>query len=181
MHYFSEPVSGVIRAKGFNTDADGVARALREDLAVKLEGANVLLLGTGGAGQVAALRLALENVSELFLVDFVNAKAEAVAQEIGRTASAGKGKDRLSAGAGGFVVECHAARFEVRGSLPLGEKQFPLRQARAVYDMIYRPAETTLLKAAKTAGAKRPTGWACCCTRARRLLKSGPDNPRRST
>jgi shikimate dehydrogenase len=38
---------------------------------------------------------------------------------------------------------------------PLDEKQFPLRQARAVYDMIYNPAETALLKAAKTAG---------CCT-----------------
>jgi shikimate dehydrogenase len=33
--------------------------------------------------------------------------------------------------------------------LPLDEKQFSLRQARAVYDMIYKPAETKLLAAAK--------------------------------
>ena len=32
--------------------------------------------------QAAALRLALENVSELFLIDYVRAKAEAVAQGI---------------------------------------------------------------------------------------------------
>ena len=57
-------------------------RCVRARLALKLEGAKVLLIGTGGAGQVAALRLALENVSELFLVDFVSTKAEAVAQEI---------------------------------------------------------------------------------------------------
>ena len=42
--------------------------------------------------------------------------------------------------------------------LPLDEKQFPLRQAHAVYDMIYNPAETALLKAAKTAGCKTANG-----------------------
>jgi shikimate 5-dehydrogenase len=68
---------------------------LREDLAVKLEGAKVLLLGTGGAGQVAALRLALENVSELFLVEFVSAKAEAVAQEIRKRYREGESGGRV--------------------------------------------------------------------------------------
>jgi shikimate dehydrogenase len=55
---------------------------LREDLGLKLAGLKVLLLGTGGAGQVAALRLAMEGVAELFLVEYVIAKAEAVAEEI---------------------------------------------------------------------------------------------------
>jgi shikimate dehydrogenase len=42
--------------------------------------------------------------------------------------------------------------------LPLDEKQFPLRQARAVFDMIYNPAETPLLKAAKAAGCRTANG-----------------------
>ena len=42
--------------------------------------------------------------------------------------------------------------------LPLDEKQFSLRQARAVYDMIYKPAETKLLAAAKAAGCKTANG-----------------------
>jgi shikimate dehydrogenase len=41
---------------------------------------------------------------------------------------------------------------------PLDEKQFSLRRARAAYDMIYRPAETPLLKAAKAAGCKTANG-----------------------
>jgi shikimate dehydrogenase len=41
---------------------------------------------------------------------------------------------------------------------PLDEKQFSLRRARAVYDMIYKPAETTLLKSAKAAGCKTANG-----------------------
>jgi shikimate dehydrogenase len=82
LHHFSESISGEIRTKGFNTDSDGIARSLREDLGLKLAGLKVLLVGTGGAGQVAALRLAMEGVAELFVTDYVIAKAEVVAAEI---------------------------------------------------------------------------------------------------
>src|SRR5204862_5728587 len=42
--------------------------------------------------------------------------------------------------------------------LPLNEARFPLKQARTVYDMIYRPAETPLLKAAQAAGCRTANG-----------------------
>jgi shikimate dehydrogenase len=42
--------------------------------------------------------------------------------------------------------------------LPVDAKQFSLRQARAVYDMIYRPAETPLLRAAKAVGCRTANG-----------------------
>jgi shikimate dehydrogenase len=41
---------------------------------------------------------------------------------------------------------------------PLDEQQFSLKQAHAVYDMIYRPAETALMKAAKAAGCRTANG-----------------------
>jgi shikimate dehydrogenase len=40
----------------------------------------------------------------------------------------------------------------------LDEKQFSLKQTRAIYDMIYQPAETKLLAAAKAAGCKTANG-----------------------
>jgi shikimate dehydrogenase len=43
-------------------------------------------------------------------------------------------------------------------ALPLDEKRIRLGQATAVYDMIYRPAETPLLKAAKAAGCRTANG-----------------------
>src|SRR4051812_19785541 len=55
-----------IRSHGFNTDAGAITRALHEDLGLKLEAAKVLQLGIGGAGRTAALKLASENVSELY-------------------------------------------------------------------------------------------------------------------
>ena len=156
--HFLETVPGEIRSQGFNTDADGIARSLREDLKLDLAGAKVLLLGTGGAGQVAALRMALENVSELFLVDFVSAKAEAVAQEIRKRHPRVKVKVGFPQGPVDLLLNATPLGLKPGDPLPLDEKQYSLRQARAVFDMIYNPAETPLLKAAKAAGCKTANG-----------------------
>ena len=147
-----------VRSQGFNTDSDGVARSLREDLALELGGAKVLLLGTGGAGQVAALRLAVENVSELFLIDFVSAKAEAVAQEIRKRHPQVKVVVGFPQGPVDLLLNATPLGLKPGDPSPLDGKQFSLRQARAVYDMIYNPAETALLKAAKAAGCRTANG-----------------------
>ncbi|MGA3285576.1 MAG: shikimate dehydrogenase [Verrucomicrobiota bacterium] len=158
LHHFSEPVSGEIRAQGFNTDAHGIARSLREDLGLNLAGLKVLLLGTGGAGQVAGLRLAVESVSELFLVDYVTAKAEAVAQEIRKRHPRVKVEIGFPKGPVDLLLNATPIGLKESDPSPLDEKQFPLRQARAVYDMIYKPAETKLLAAAKAVGCKTANG-----------------------
>jgi shikimate dehydrogenase len=147
-----------IRSQGFNTDSDGIARSLREDLALELGGAKVLLLGTGGAGQVAALRLALENVSELFLIDFVSAKAQAVAQEIRKRHPRVKVVVGFPKGPVDLLLNATPLGLKPGDPLPLDEKQFSLRQARSVYDMIYNPPETALLQAAKAAGCRASNG-----------------------
>jgi shikimate dehydrogenase len=43
-------------------------------------------------------------------------------------------------------------------ALPFNEQKLPLRRASAVYDMIYRPAETPLLKLARAAGCRTANG-----------------------
>ncbi|HEX7653700.1 MAG TPA: shikimate dehydrogenase, partial [Verrucomicrobiae bacterium] len=67
------------QAKGYNTDADAIITSLREDLQVEPRGARVFLLGAGGAGRTAALRLAAEGVAELYLVNRTLSKAEEIA------------------------------------------------------------------------------------------------------
>jgi shikimate dehydrogenase len=158
LHCFSESISGEIRTQGFNTDSDGIARSLREDLGLKLAGLKVLLVGTGGAGQVAALRLAMEGVAELFVTDYVIAKAEAVAEEIRKRYPRVKVTVGFPKGEMDLLLNATPIGLKPGDPSPVDEKQFPLRQARAVYDMIYKPAETKLLATAKAAGCKTSNG-----------------------
>ena len=158
LNHFADAIPGEIRSRGFNTDADGVARALREDLGLELAGARVFMLGTGGAGQVAALRLAVENVGEMFLVDYVKAKAEAVAQEIQKRHPRVKVTVGFPNGPVDLLLHATPLGLKVGDAFPLDEKLYSLKQARAVYDMIYRPAETPLLAAAKAAGCRTANG-----------------------
>ena len=147
-----------VRAIGFNTDADGLANSLREDLAVQLRGAKVLLLGAGGAGRTAALKLAAENVAELFLVNRTASKAEEIAGEIKKQfpavkVSVGYPKTKMD-----LLLNATSLGLKPEDGSPLDEKQFSLKQTRAVYDMIYQPAETKLLATAKAAGCQTANG-----------------------
>jgi shikimate dehydrogenase len=156
--HFAESVPGEIRAHGFNTDATGLGRALREDLGMELAGAKVLLLGAGGAGRVAALKLAAENVSQLFLINRTPAKAEALLEEIKHRFPGVLTSLSYPSHAVDLVLNATSLGLRPEDSSPLDEAQFPLRQTRAVYDMIYRPAETALLRAAKAAGCRVANG-----------------------
>lgn len=155
---FETDNAGQSRATGFNTDADAIVAALQEDLKLELRGAKVLLLGAGGAGRTAALRLASENVAELFLVNRTETRAEVVAGEIierfpSVKVSVGYPKTEVD-----LVINATSLGLKADDAAPLDEKQFSLNQTRAVYDMIYRPAETKLLAAVKIAGCRSANG-----------------------
>ena len=147
-----------IRTRGYNTDADAIVRSLREDLELELSGARVLLLGAGGAGRVAALKLASEAVEELFLVNRTQSKAATVAAEIRRRHPAVKVQLGYPRGEVDLAINATSIGLAPSDPLPMDAKQFSLRQARAVYDMIYRPAETPLLRAARAVGSRTANG-----------------------
>ena len=149
---------GEIRVVGYNTDADAIVTALREDLNLELRGAKVLLLGAGGAGRTAALKLASENVAELFLVNRTPGKAEALAGEIKKQFPSVRVTIGHPPAAVDLVLNATSLGLKPGDPSPLDEKQFSLRQARAVYDMIYNPAETALLKSARAAGCQAANG-----------------------
>ena len=146
------------RSHGFNTDADAIARALREDLGMDLDGARVLLLGAGGAGRTAALKIAAEGAAELFLVNRTPSKADVLASEIRERYPRVKVASGYPSGPVDLMLNATSLGLKPQDPLPVDEQQYALRRAAAVYDMIYRPAETPLLKAAKTAGCRVANG-----------------------
>jgi shikimate dehydrogenase len=147
-----------VRAHGFNTDADAIALAIEEDLRMKLEGAKVLLLGAGGAGRTAALKLAAEKVSELFLVNRTQSKAEELAAEIRACGSTTAARVGYPPGKVDLLINATSLGLKPEDPLPLDGHQFALRNAAAVYDMIYRPARTRLLDSAEACGCRTANG-----------------------
>jgi shikimate dehydrogenase len=145
-------------ATGFNTDADGLANSLREDLKLELRGKKVLLLGAGGAGRTAALKLASEKVAELFLVNRTPSKAEEIANEIKKRFPSAKVSVGFPEADVDLLLNATSLGLKTDDALPLDKKKFSLKQTRSVYDMIYRPAETKLLAAAKAAGCQTANG-----------------------
>lgn len=147
-----------IRTQGFNTDADALVRALREDAGVEVLGASVLLVGAGGAGRTAALKLAAEGVGKLFLVNRTAAKAEALAAELAQRFP------RLNVCSGApaepvdLLLNATSAGLRPEDPLPFDEREVSLEKVKVVYDMIYRPAETALLKRAQSAGCRTANG-----------------------
>lgn len=158
LHHFETGSPEKIRLQGFNTDADAILRSVREDLELELRGARVLLLGAGGAGRVTALKLASENVAELFLVNRTLARAGSLAAEIRRRHPSVKIQLDYPRGEVDLAINATSLGLAANDPLPVDGKRFSLRQARAVYDMIYRPAETPLLAAAKAAGCRTANG-----------------------
>jgi shikimate dehydrogenase len=151
-------VPSEVRSLGFNTDADAITRAIREDLGLELAGRTALVLGAGGAGRTAVLKFAADGVGALFLVNRTPSKAEAVAQEIRRLYPRVKLALGYPASRVDLVLNATSLGLKEGDPLPFAERDFSLSSAGAVFDMIYRPAETPLLKLAKAAGCRTANG-----------------------
>ena len=147
-----------IRTVGFNTDADAIVRSLKEDLSLAIGGKRILILGAGGAGRAAALRIAQENPAELWLYNRTQSKASEVAHQVSALNASANVRVGIPAGRVDLVLNATSLGLKLDDPLPIHDNGFELKNAAAVYDMIYRPAETPLLKAAQAAGCRTANG-----------------------
>jgi shikimate dehydrogenase len=148
-----------VRSRGFNTDADAIIQSLKEDFAwPDLRGAAVLLLGAGGAARSTALRLAEEAVGNIFLV---NRTAEH-ARQLAATLTEHHPRLRVTLGypreAIDLVINATSLGLKPDDPLPIDLAWLQSRRTARVYDMIYRPKETALLRAARAAGCRVANG-----------------------
>jgi 3-dehydroquinate dehydratase / shikimate dehydrogenase len=140
----------VVRAQdgklyGFNTDSAGVVRPLEQRLT--LEGAKILVLGAGGAARAAIFGLK-ERGAEIYILNRTAAQAQKLARQA-RVKSIKRADLKKLA----FDVIINAT--------PVGmgnTKDSPLNadeiKAKYVFDMVYDPRETRLIRLAKERGAE---------------------------
>jgi 3-dehydroquinate dehydratase/shikimate dehydrogenase len=140
----------VVRAQdgklyGFNTDAAGVVRPLEQRIV--LENARVLVLGAGGAARAAVWGVK-ERGAEVYIVN----RNVAAAQKLARQARARTIKRAdLKKLAFDVIINATPVGMENGRESPLQDNEI---NAKYVFDMVYEPAETRLLKMARERGAQ---------------------------
>lgn len=133
---------------GHNTDWIGAMRALEEE--VPVAGARVLLIGAGGAARAIAFGVK-ERGGTLVIANRDLEKARNLAAETG--ASARDLEELERAGDYDIVINATSAgMLEVDPKSLIPEKA--LREGLTVMDIVYKPIETELLKAARRRGAR---------------------------
>jgi shikimate dehydrogenase len=157
---------------GSNTDGDGFLRAIRSEFSVDVRGLRVMIIGAGGGtGHAIAWQCALENCERLVLVNRTLEKANALADRLrpffmeprvlGPMA-------RLEA----IAWEESAMRMQLAdidlivNTTPLGMNPSDpapipgrlIAPHHMVFDCVYGPSKTALLRAAEQAGARSANG-----------------------
>lgn len=145
---------------GYNTDATGALRALREGGA-ELKGQRVVLLGSGGAARAIAFALATEGAVEgLDLLGIDDKERETLAAELRLKTSIAVEDLHLDQAAlkktltnARVVVHCTPIGMSPR----VEDSCIPsslLHPGLTVMDIVYNPRETRLLKEARAAGCR---------------------------
>ena len=145
------------RLVAHNTDVEGVARALAMH-GLSLRGANILLLGAGGAARAGAVASREAGAARLWVANRHPARAVELA-------SAFQGEAMPLTGAAlapvlpevDVVLQATSVGLEAPGDSPL-PPDCVLHDRLTVMDMVYRPLRTRLLRDAEASGARSIDG-----------------------
>jgi len=150
------------KLRGFNSDGYGIAKAIREEFNFGFKGKRVLVLGAGGGGRGIAVKAALDGALRVYVANRTASKIAPIAAEIAKTKSDCRPVD-LNAEALARVMPdvdllINATSVGLKEGETLGLPASLFTPQLFVYDIIYRPAETELLKTAAEAGARTANG-----------------------
>ena len=155
------------RLTGSNTDAHGFLKALRDDAMFEPKNKRVIVLGAGGAARAVCFALLHEKTSSLTIANRASSRAENLAGFLIKHASSSNISTDIDAlpwqspkltdaiKCCQLIVNCTI--LGMKGSS--GEGQSPLipgliPKDALIYDLVYNPSETPLMRMAKEEGAK---------------------------
>lgn len=150
--------------EGFNTDGYGLEQAIRIELQLEFAGRDVCILGAGGAGRAAAVQALRSSCRSLTIVNRNQdrlANLIAAIKPIAATRSIpllghSPSDDSLSLSPGALVVNATSLGLKSDDPLPIPESL--LSGDIALYDMIYNPTETRLMKSVSQLGGSVANG-----------------------
>ncbi|MFA5839637.1 MAG: shikimate dehydrogenase [Candidatus Margulisiibacteriota bacterium] len=150
---------------GYNTDGEGFIASLKNDANESPAGKNIVVLGAGGAGRAVCVMLAENKASNLTISDIDQTKSAELAKHIRSnfkiTCSS------LLPNSPALQAAINSAHILVN-TTPIGmlpkidfspiDETILLPSQLLVYDLVYNPAETKLIKQAKAAGCRTCSG-----------------------
>jgi shikimate dehydrogenase len=160
---------------GFNTDGYGLQRGLERDLGVTLQGATILLLGSGGAARAAAVQCVLQGCARLCIgnrsPERLSGLMEVVHAIPGGASAETFALSQLpeSLPQQGIVINATSLGLKADDAAPINVSQLP--RGWKVYDMIYNPAATTLLQEASAHGLPVANGLSMLVQQGARALE----------
>lgn len=144
--------------KAHNTDCLGFARHIKE---LKVRPKKVAMIGAGGASKAVIFALIKLKAQEISIYDIDKFRALALVKRFnqlscGCSVRAVSRIDELALADKDLLV--NASPIGMKEADPLLIEPRNLHKGLFVYDLIYNPAETRLLKAAKDAGCRSSNG-----------------------
>jgi len=157
---------------GSNTDAEGFSRAIRSEFSIDLRDLRVMILGAGGGtGHAIAWQCALENCERLVLVNRTLAKTSALLDRlrpffteprvlgpVARLEAVPWDEAALRAQLADIDLIVNATPLGMNPSDPAPIPARLLAPHHIVFDCVYGPSKTALLRAAEEAGARGANG-----------------------
>lgn len=141
--------------KGFNTDGLGFIKHLRQVLGFDPEGRRISILGAGGAAKAVSVQLAKNRAKSISLFDLDQGKAKDLAEKL--KANFSDCQVRLVPDANALLqdkpdilINATPVGMHNGDALVFNPEQFYPKLM--VYDLVYNPAQTSLLKEAKRKG-----------------------------
>ncbi|PIW22424.1 MAG: shikimate dehydrogenase [Candidatus Aquicultor secundus] len=151
------------RLIGYNTDAGGFLKSLKEE-SFNPAGKTAIILGTGGAAKAVAVALAQAGAASIVIIGRSGNKAEAITSSLISNFQEISGKtltfrDNLADifQIGELIVNATPVGMKESGDLLPVPLEF-INASHFVYDLIYTPLETALINGARHKGAKAANG-----------------------
>jgi len=147
---------------GFNTDGYGLSAAMKAAFGTTMRGHAVILLGAGGAARGAAVECLERGCASLWIAnrtpETLAALLKALRPVAGKIPVQGftPGQPPPGLPKGAIVINATSLGLKPGDPAPIDLTTIP--RPRAVFDMVYNPPETALLKQAKALRIRRKNG-----------------------
>lgn len=141
------------RLEGRNTDAFGFLAHLQKSApGWQPAGATAMIVGAGGAGRAAAVALLDAGVEKLYLVNRTRERAEALAEALADRRAVAAAWQERSLLLKEVQLVANTTTLGMKGQPPLDLELSLLPAQSVVYDIVYTPLETELLRKARARG-----------------------------